>query len=143
MKKKARIILLIAVVLCMLFVMTACEYGTPDKLGIGDKTFGERMLIGLQVAFLGIGMVFIVLFLLILFVSLIKLVALIGKKKAEKQQAIPAPAPTPALESQAGGDPQEDIAAIMAALTAYYDAQNAQYPTSNLKFKVRSIKKIK
>ncbi|MDE5911535.1 MAG: hypothetical protein K2H24_04295, partial [Clostridia bacterium] len=40
------------------------DYGNPDSLGIGKSNFGQRLLIGLQVAVLGIGTVFVMLILL-------------------------------------------------------------------------------
>ena len=83
------------------------------------------------------------LFALILFVSLIKLISLIGNKKQQKQQALPQAEKAPALPSGGVCEDDEVVAAITAALQVYYEAQNAQYPTSNLRFKVRSIKQIK
>ena len=54
--------------------LMACsfEYGTPDKLDMANATVGERIVIGLEVALLGIGVVFVVLALLIAFIVLFK-----------------------------------------------------------------------
>ena len=50
------------------------DYGSPDKLKIGSQNFGQRLLIGLQVAFLGLATVFLMLVLLIIAVNVIRLI---------------------------------------------------------------------
>ncbi|MDE6606042.1 MAG: OadG family protein [Clostridia bacterium] len=122
------------------------DYGNPDSLGIGKSNFGQRLLIGLQVALLGIGTVFVMLILLILVVTLMRLIFQgAGKLKesqaakkaqsAQKQEAI--------IEEKVAIDDEDEevVAVIMAALNAYYETQEVTYK-SNLKFRVRSIKEI-
>ena len=65
-------IIFVLVVLMMSFMACSFQYGTPDKLDMGGSSVGERILIGLQVAAMGIGVVFVVLFILIGFIVLFK-----------------------------------------------------------------------
>ncbi|MEG2561088.1 MAG: OadG family protein [Clostridia bacterium] len=147
MNKKAKLIILFALVLvCMLSVFTGCEmtYGNPDGLGIANMDIGQRILLGLQVALLGIGMVFVVLFALILIINLMKLLMVyINKLESKKQTNVEVQEEIQPIISQNNNNEEEEtVAAIMAALTAFYDAQNIEYK-SNLSFRVRSIKEIK
>ena len=142
-------IIFVLVVLMMSFMACSFEYGTPDKLDMGSASVGERILIGLQVAAMGIGVVFVVLFILIGFIVLFKygfqyadkLKNIIPKKakKAEKvEQVIEDKPQIIGLENE----DEEVAAAISAAIMAYYE-QNKQVYTSNLKFRVRNINEIK
>ena len=118
------------------------DYGKPDSLDIGGQNFGARLLIGLQVAFLGLATVFLMLVLLIIAVNLIRLilmgVAKIGEKKGAAKTAAQ-PATTAVAEEVCEDD--EIVAAITAAIMAYYEADDEDCK-SNLKFRVRSIKEI-
>lgn len=120
------------------------EYGEPDSLDIANSNFGQRLLIGLQVALLGIGTVFVMLILLILVVTLMRLIfegvgKLQEKKTAKKAEELPKQAV--AVAETASEEDEEVVAVIMAALNAYYETQETTYK-SNLKFRVRSIKEI-
>lgn len=120
------------------------DYGNPDKLDIGNSNFGQRLLIGLQVALLGLGTVFVVLFLLILMVTLMRLIfkgvgKLKAKQVAKKSEVINI---TPVVEEKIAIEEDEEVVAVItAAVSAYYETQNVTYK-SNLKFRVRSIKEI-
>ena len=142
----------------------------PDDMGIADMNGGDRLLTGLQVAAIGLLVVFVVLIVLIILIKGLKMLleklqqASAGRgkdraarkaeakarKAAEKQAKIDAArarveaaqkkdAPAPVASET---DEEEEIAAVMAAIYAYYDAMPA-YERSNLKFRVRSIKEIK
>ena len=123
------------------------DYGTPDKLDIGNSNFGQRLLIGVQVALLGLGTVFIMLFLLIFMVTLLRLifegVGIAKAKQAAKKSEATQNQKAAVVEEKIAleEDDEEVVAVIMAALNAYYETQNATYK-SNLKFRVRSIKEI-
>ena len=121
------------------------DYGKPDKLDIGSSNFGQRLLIGLQVALLGLGTVFVMLILLIFMVTLMRLifegVGNMKAKQAEKKAQAPAQEVAAVEEKIASEEDEEVVAVIMAALNAYYEEQNVAYK-SNLKFRVRSIKEI-
>ena len=114
-----------------------------DALEIGTSNFGERLLIGLQVALLGIGTVFIMLIMLILVVTLMRLIFEGVAKLKEKQAAkkIDAQKQETTTVAIAGEEDEEVVAVIMAAINTYYETQNVTYK-SNLKFRVRSIKEI-
>lgn len=122
------------------------NYGTPDSLDIGNSSFGQRLLIGLQVAVLGIGTVFVMLVLLILVVTLMRLIFQGAGKLKESQAAKKAQSlqKQEAIVEEKVAIEEEDeevVAVIMAALNAYYETQEVTYK-SNLKFRVRSIKEI-
>lgn len=146
-KKLIKTIVICAVAVALLagliyLMLSDQTYGKPDSLGIGDSNFGERLLVGLQVVLMGLGTVFMMLFLLILTVTLMKWIfiganKLKEKKAAEKTAATQEVAPI----ASSDGEDEEVVAAIMAALSAYYESQNVEYK-SNLKFRVRSIKEI-
>lgn len=166
------LITLIACAAVMLFA--GCEMisdpAEPDDMGIADMNGGDRLLTGLQVAAIGLLVVFVVLIVLIILIKCLKMLlekleqASAGRGKdraarkaeakarraAEKQAKIDAArarveaaqkkdAPAPVASET---DEEEEIAAVMAAIYAYYDAMPA-YERSNLKFRVRSIKEIK
>ncbi|MDE6758561.1 MAG: OadG family protein [Clostridia bacterium] len=120
------------------------DYGSPDKLKIGSQNFGQRLLIGLQVAFLGLATVFLMLVLLIIAVNVIRLilmgVAQLGEKRNSKK-AVQSPVGEVVTAVQAESEDDEVVAVITAALMAYYENQAIEYK-SNLKFRVRSIKEI-
>ena len=145
--KKAKIIICVILLLCMSTLFVACEYGDPDKLGIGDMSFGQRLLIGLQVAFLGIAMVFLVLIILILFINLLRIILNIDYKKLftkKKNKEVEATAVTEAKPANNDNETDEEVVAvIMASLMAYYQAEGAVEYKSDLPFRVRSIKEIK
>ena len=146
MKKRLALLSVITLLaIVMLTVFTACAVeGTPDLLGIGDMNVGERIVTGLLVFVLGLGMVFIVLWLLIVIIKAVAylqlLPAKIASKKAnevpvvEEVKEIPAPVLT-------SSDEDEVVAAITAAIAAYYGAQAVEM--SDLPFRVRSIREIK
>ena len=122
------------------------DYGKPDSLDIGNSNFGQRLLIGLQVALLGIGTVFVMLILLIFVVTLMRLIFQGAGKLKEGQAA----KKTQSLQKQETiieekvaieEEDEEIVAVIMAALNAYYETQEVTYK-SNLKLRVRSIKEI-
>lgn len=150
MSKKLRIItlVLLMVICCIMFGSCQFTYGNPDSLEIGSKTVGERVWIGLQIAFLGVGVVFLVLIILILMVSVMKysfvamdkIKAAIAANKAKKEvKDEPVDAPVVVKDESVDAD-EEVMAAITAALMAYYDAETKIVYESNVKFKVRSIK---
>lgn len=175
-KKKLFLTLaLIALIACAAVMLFAgCEMisdpAEPDDMGIADMNGGDRLLTGLQVAAIGLLVVFVVLIVLIFLIKGLKMLlekleqASAGRgkdraarkaeakarKAAEKQAKIDAArarveaaqkkdAPAPVASET---DEEEEIAAVMAAIYAYYDAMPA-YERSNLKFRVRSIKEIK
>ncbi len=147
-KKKLTLTLVFAVLLVvMLFAFSACsfQYGDPDKLGIGSKNIGEKILLGLQVAGLGIGLVFVVLIILIGIIILFKYATqginkLIAGKQQDNKVEETSQLELPVVIEDTSDE--EEIAAIMAAINMYYDSQEITYK-SNLKFRVRSIKEIK
>lgn len=152
MKKYFKIIVIISVILLCAMSFMACsfKYGTPDKLDMANSSVGERILVGLQVALLGIGVVFIVLFILIGFIVLSKYLfkgVNVMKAKMTKtkktQTSVDKTKDIKAIEVSGDAD-EEVVAAITAALYAYYDNQNvkSQYK-SNVQFRVRKISEIK
>ena len=135
---------LIAGLITLMATVKSSDYGEPDSLEIGASNFGERLLIGLQVALLGIGTVFVMLILLIFIVTLMRWIFEGAGKIKAKQAAKKAEAPqsAPVVEEKIAVEEDEEVVAvIMAALNAYYETQNVTYK-SNLKFRVRSIKEI-
>lgn len=147
MKKRLALITVIVVLaVVMATLLSACAVeGSPDSLGIGKMNFGERLLTGLLVFVLGLGMVFVVLFLLI---AIIKAVAYLqnlpAKIAAKKSGAVTVTEPVkeiPAPAVAADTDEDEVVAAITAAIAAYYGAEAVE--TSDLPFRVRSIREIK
>lgn len=148
MKKVRNLIIAVSLIILSVCMFGACEltYGEPDSLHIGEASFGEKLSIGLQVSLLGVGTVFLVLALLILFVNMLKFVfQFIGKPKASKKtkKVEDEPVIVDAPVDEAASEDDEIVAVITAALMAYYDAQAATTYKSNVKFKVRSIKEIK
>lgn len=158
MSKKIKILSLVVLICLSCVFLGACDlnYGTPDDLGVGSMSVGERILSGLQVAALGVGVVFAVLVILVILCYVleyaIKLMLAVSSKKSKKAQDkkvnVPqtaAPAPVASSDSV----DEEIAAAISAALMAYYDAQAAEEEeeeveySSSIKFVVRSIKEIK
>ena len=149
--KVSKILLIVVIIAICLMSFMACsfEYGTPDKLDMANATVGERIVIGLEVALLGIGVVFLVLALLIGFIVLFKYgfkgvdVLKAKLKKQPKQPNVDDKKITPSIEGLENTD-DEIAAVITAALMAYYDNTNVktQYK-SNLKFRVRKITEIK
>ena len=136
---------LLAGLITMMATIKSSDYDLDhDSLNVGNSNFGGRLIIGLQVAVLGIGTVFVMLILLILVVTLMRLIFEgVGKLK-EKKSAKNADVEVKqeiAVEETASEEDEEVVAVIMAALNAYYETQNVEYK-SNLKFRVRSIKEI-
>ena len=123
------------------------DYGSPDKLDIGNQSFGQRLLIGLQVALLGLATVFLMLVLLIFAVTVIRLIimgfAQLGEKRGAKKGVQPSSVEVAPIAPivQVASEDDEIVAVITAALMAYYEEQAVEYK-SNLKFRVRSIKEI-
>jgi sodium pump decarboxylase gamma subunit len=144
MKKFKYLAIVLSLIVLMVCMFGACElnYGTPDKLGIAEASVGERITIGLLVTAMGLVIVFLVLFLLIffvhglkwLFVGIDKLNGLLKSKK----KVVPIEDKVPQIATS--NEDEEVVAAITAALVAYYSNTNYK---SNVKFKVRSIKEIK
>ena len=149
MKRALKVLSIVFILVLLMTSFMACsfEYGQPDSLDMGNSTVGERILVGLQVAAMGIGVVFLVLALLIGMIVLFKygfkgmdvLKAKFAKKK--KVEALPQVESKPQIEGLDSED-EEIAAAISAAIMAYYE-QNKQVYTSNLKFRVRNINEIK
>lgn len=141
-KRKALLFVMTLILITMSVLFTACEYGQPDKLNIGGIGVGERLLIGIQVAFIGMGMVFVVLFFLIAFIKFFEFLCqyLDGKKKITwfKKKGDNTKKENAELATTSSED-EEVAAAIMGALIAYYECENS---VSELPFRVRSIKKI-
>ena len=147
MKSKILLILLIIVVLSMSLMSCAFQYGTPDSLDMANSSVGQRIVIGLEVALLGIGVVFVVLALLIGFILLLKYgfkaADVVKAKFAKKQPKVEEVKPAPAIEGLENED-EELAAVITAAIMAYYDNTNVKTEyKSNLTFKVRKITEIK
>lgn len=147
-KKIVKLVIFLVIALALLagliyLMVTDQEYGSPDKLGIGGSNFGQRLWIGVQVALLGMGMVFIVLILLIIFVNALRyLMEGIKKASAKRAEKKTDKLPAPEAVLQIEGNTEEEIVAVIAAaVAAYYDAQEPVYK-SNVKFRVRSIKEI-
>ncbi len=149
MKRVVKVVLIIAILAMLVMSFMACtlEYGTPDKLEMGSSSVGERILVGLQVAAMGIGVVFLVLALLIGFIVLFKYgfkgMDVLKAKMKKQPMVVDAKPAQPQIEGLDNVD-DEIAAAITAAIMAYYDNTNVrpQYK-SNLAFKVRKIKEIK
>lgn len=144
--KRAKIIFSIILLVCLMSLFVGCtlEYGNPDSLGIGDMSVGRRITTGLLVSVLGIGMVFVVLIVLILFIKLMEVLLNLFKNMKKPQKPVEVK-PQPVVTATAVEDNQaeeEVVAAITAALVAYYES-NGVVITSSLPFKVRSIKQIK
>lgn len=151
MSKKIKLLAIISLMVICVAMLGACEleYGQPDSLGIGSMSFGDKLWIGIQVAFLGVATVFVVLAVLIGFVVLLKYIfvwkdQITAKIKAAKKAKVVEDKPLEAATIVVASDDEEEvIAAITAALQAYYDAQQEVVYKSNVTFKVRSIKEIK
>ncbi len=148
-KKLIKTIIICAVFAALLagliYLMVSDQnYGKPDKLDIGSQNFGQRLWIGIQVAFLGLATVFLMLVLLIFAITLIRYMlqgfSSLAKKRAEQKAAENIQAPTVAVSEDICED-DEIVAAITAAIMAYYETEEVSYK-SNLKFRVRSIKEI-
>lgn len=74
--------------------------------------------------------------LVLLFTALGKVMKTVQARRAEKQNAVPAPSPAPETQIQEG-IPPEVIAAITAAVAAVYEGENVQCD-----FVVRRIQKL-
>ena len=149
MKRVAKVVLIIAILAMLVMSFMACtfEYGTPDKLEMGSSSVGERILVGLQVAAMGIGVVFLVLALLIGFIVLFKYgfkgMDVLKAKMKKQPKVVDAKPAQPQIEGLDNVD-DEIAAAITAAIMAYYDNTNVRTEyKSNLAFKVRKIKELK
>lgn len=150
MSKKIKLLAIISLIVFCFAMFGACElkYGEPDSLNIAQQSIGQRIWIGLQVAFLGIVTVFVVLLVLIGFVILLKyLMVLLNKmsqlklKKPAKQEPVQIVIED-TVKDEIAENEDEVVAAITAALMAYYDAEQKIKYESNVSFVVRSIKKI-
>ena len=150
MKKLTKVLLIVLVLsLCaMSFMACSLEYGTPDKLDMANSSVGQRIVIGLEVAAMGVGVVFLVLALLIGFIVLFKY-SFKGmdtlKAKFKKQPKVEAPKAAAPAKIEGLDNVDDEIAAVIsAAIMAYYDNTNVRPEyKSNLTFKVRKIKEIK
>lgn len=143
-KRLALLSVILVLVILMSSLLIACDpEGSPDALGIKGMGVGERIVTGLLVFVMGLGMVFVVLILLIIIIKAVaylqELPSKIMAKKTkeapvvEEVKEIPAPAVT--------SDEDEVVAAITAAIAAYYGAESVEM--SDLPFRVRSIREIK
>lgn len=99
------------------------------------ETFAGNMYGAVINTIIGVGMVFAVLFFLILIISSMKYVNVIGRKKEEPKKAAAPVAPVAAPVEEDVTDDLELVAVIAAAIAA---AEN----TSTDSFVVRSIKKV-
>lgn len=118
---------------------TSVEQGNADTFKSGypklseDADLGERFMYGLQVAGIGMVVVFLVLILIMAILYVFKLVATSGAKKPAAAPAAPsAPAPAAAPAS-------DDEATVVAVATAAIAASRG---ASNCAFKVISVTKI-
>ena len=108
-------------------------------------TVGEKFSLGGCTFLLGVAMVFVVLGILIGFITIIKLImAASAKRKIKKletkdKKAIEAPL---AAVSSAKSNDDEIAAAISAAIAMIYAEEN-RATSKSVKFKVRSIKEIR
>ena len=97
----------------------------------------ERLLMGLKMFAIGMIMVFLVLFLIIVVIKIVSIILekvhIKKKEKAPKQESVKE------LLQVVEVDDSEEIAAVMAAITAY---MASEYQTPSVGFKVRSIKQI-
>ena len=98
------------------------------KINIGEGAF--YAVFGFIFVFLGITL------LILFFMALGWLMRKIEKRKATKKKKPEAPAPAPVLQEEAGVTP-EVVAAITAALMAYYETEH-----SECEFVVRRIKRL-
>ena len=115
-------------------VPNAADYPVPE--GAFDK-----LMYGLQVALVGMGTVFFVLFLLMFVVYIFKLVFYtIPNRKAAKNtdSAVEEPSPSAVV---ATADSDEEIAAVItAAIASFYE--NGNGAEARQKYKIRSFKRI-
>ncbi len=146
-KRLALLSVIIVLAIVMTTMLSACAVeGSPDMLGIGSMNFGQRLVTGLLVFVMGLGMVFVVLFLLIIIIKVVdylqQLPAIMAAKKAKEvpvvEEVKEIPAPVQVAESS---DEEEVVAAITAAIAVYYGC--AAVEMSDLPFRVRSIREIK
>lgn len=155
-KKLVKIITLVLLIVSLSLMLTACSDVYPmdkdGKFDLSAMTFGQKMAFGGEVALLGIAFVFIVLLLLIFLVNMLKYVMkgieTLSKVRADKKAAnidnVTIQDNTTSVINNQEEQDEEIVAAITAALYAYYEAQASEVEyKSNLKFKVRSIKEIK
>ena len=155
-KKLVKIITLVLLITSLTLMLTACSDVYPmdedGKFDLDAMTFGQKMAFGGEVALLGVAFVFIVLFLLIFLVNILKYVMkgieTLSKIRADKKAAnianVTVQDNTTSVINEQEEQDEEIVAAITAALYAYYEAQASEVEyKSNLKFKVRSIKEIK
>ncbi|MDE6188720.1 MAG: OadG family protein [Clostridia bacterium] len=146
-KKLVKTIVICAVFAALLagliYLMVSDQtYGKPDSLDIGGQNFGARLLIGLQVAFLGLATVFLMLVVLIIAINVIRLILMGVAKLGEKRSAKTSTAVSEVTNAvEEVGEDDEIVAAITAAIMAYYESDKEDCK-SNLKFRVRSIKEI-
>lgn len=103
-----------------------------------ETPLGDKMMIGLQAAVIGIGMVFVILAILVVVIMATKYIVNPPIKKAEKKEEN---APSQVQATQVANDDEmtdELVAVITAAVTA---AMNVEAPKAD--FVVRSIKRIR
>lgn len=150
-KKFLRVIAVFAVV-AVLFVSTGLvafaegsgtettEQGEATEFKSGypalpdDATMGERLMYGLQVAGIGMTVVFLVLIIIMAILYVFKLVATSGAKKPAK-----APAAAPVASAPAAASASDDEATVVAIATAAIAASRG---ASECAFKVISVTKI-
>ena len=164
MNNKKKLFILAAVALVM--VITACavfagcavrDDSNGDSLGIGEQNGGQRLVTGLLVAALGVMVVFILLLVLILLINVFSKALKGGsilsektsaffKKKLEARaakKALNAPQKQEQIAIAAPEESDDEIAAVMAAVYAVLSAEAQAAPMSDLKFKVKSVKRLK
>ena len=89
---------------------------------------------------LGIGIVFLALIFISLIISCFKLINKIQAKKTEVPANVPEPAPAEEEEEEELADALELVAVITAAITAYEEASGGYVPEDGLV--IRSIRKV-
>lgn len=103
---------------------------------------GEKLLVGLEGTLIGFGLVFLVLCILIFAVKLMQFsIEKIESKKLSKSVSLPEQTAQLSAPQSNEEDDKAVIAAITAAITVMLASESGQ-DTSNVKFKVRSIKQI-
>lgn len=108
-------------------------------------TVGEKFSLGGSTFLLGLVMVFLVLGILIGFITIVKaIMAAIAKakvKKLEEKEKKAIEAPIPVNDSAVSND--DEIAAVISAAIAMIYAEENRITSKSVKFRVRSIKEIR
>ena len=156
MKNKKKLITL-AVALVLIIALSAIalsgcairDASNGDSLDIASQSGGQRFVTGILVAALGILVVFVLLIILISLVVLVRKLMEVSSKlsaKAAKQSegAIDSAVDSGSPAAVAAQDVDDDeIAAVIAAVYAVISAETEVVEMSDLKFKVKSVKRLK